>query len=64
MRLLEGYDRQVRGLKKEALRMCWLMRGGMTYGEILEVGPTERELIAEISKENLETTKASKLPYF
>jgi hypothetical protein len=64
MGLLESYDRQVKGMKKEALRMCWLMRGGMTYTEILNLGAVERELIGEISKENVETTKASKLPYF
>jgi hypothetical protein len=51
-------------MKKEALRMCWLMRGGMSYPEILQLGMVERELIGEIAKENIETTKASKLPYF
>ena len=64
MLLLEQYDRQVRSLKKEALRMSWLMRGGMPYGDVLQLGRTERELISEIAKENMETTKTSKLPYF
>ena len=64
MGLLESYDRQVKSLKKEILRMCWLMRGGVGYEELMQMGSTERELIAEISKENAETTKASKLPYF
>jgi hypothetical protein len=64
MGLLESYERQVKGMKKEALRMCWLMRGGMSYTEILQLGMVERELIGEIAKENIETTKTSKLPYF
>jgi hypothetical protein len=64
MGLLESYDRQVKGLKKEALRMTWLMRGGVSYEEIMQMGAVERELIAEIAKENAETTKSTKLPYF
>jgi hypothetical protein len=64
MGLLESYDRQVKGLKKEILRMCWLMRGGVSYEELMQMGATEREIIAEIAKENAETTKKTLLPYF
>ena len=64
MGLLESYDRQVKSLKKEVLRMCWLMRGGVSYEELMQRGATEREIIAEIAKENAETTKKSSLPYF
>ena len=44
--------------------MCWLMRGGVSYEELMQMGATEREIIAEIAKENAETTKKTQLPYF
>jgi len=40
------------------------MRGGITYEEAANLGVQERELINEIIKENLETTKKSKMPFF
>lgn len=44
--------------------MCWYMRGGITYNEAMDLSATERELIGKIIKDNLETTKKSKLPFF
>ena len=40
------------------------MRGGLTYDEAMFLGQTERQLIDKIIKDNLETTKKSKLPFF
>lgn len=40
------------------------MRGGLTYTEAMNLSQTERELVSEIVKENLETTKKSGLPFF
>lgn len=62
--LIESYDKQVKGIKKEALRLTWLMRGGVSYDEIMTMGLDEKKLIEEIAKENAETTKKTKLPYF
>ena len=46
------------------MRMCWFMRGGLTYSEILEISYSEREIISKIIKSNLEITKESKVPFF
>jgi hypothetical protein len=46
------------------LRMSWHMRGGATYEDILQMSLQERNLISELIKSNLETTKTSRLPYF
>lgn len=46
------------------MRMCWYMRGGITYGEILFTSISEREMIAELIKSNLETTKETRMPFF
>jgi hypothetical protein len=56
-------DKEAREIKKEVLKMCWYMRG-LSYSEGMNLGFEEREIIQEIIKENLETTKTTKLPFF
>jgi hypothetical protein len=64
VKFLEGHDKDVKALKQEVLRMCWYMRGGLTYSEIMDMSGSEREIIAAIIKSNLETTKETKMPFF
>ena len=40
------------------------MRGGATYQDMLQMSFQERDLVTELIKDNLETTKTSKLPFF
>jgi hypothetical protein len=61
---LERFDKEVKALKEEVLRMCWYMRGGISYSELMAMSSTEREIIADIIKSNLETTKETRLPFF
>jgi len=56
-------DKEARLLKKDALKICWYMRG-LSYSEAMNLSWDERELVGEIIKENLETTKKSGLPFF
>ena len=51
-------------IRSELLKLCWYMRGGMTYTEAMQMSFKERELIGNIVKENLDTTKKSGLPFF
>ena len=44
--------------------MSWFMRGGLSYEQALALSIQEREIINEIIKDNLETTKKSGLPFF
>lgn len=37
---------------------------GLSYQEALNLDPDERNIVGEIIKENLETTKKSGLPFF
>ena len=62
--LLNQYDRETKALKKDALKISWHMRGGLTYDDIMALSTSERELIGKIIEENLEITKKSGLPYF
>jgi hypothetical protein len=59
----EKMEKEVRKIKKEALQMAWYMRG-MSYAEAMNLSWDEREIIGEIIKDNLETTKKTNLPFF
>ena len=61
---IEQLDKEVRALKEDALRMCWYMRGGLSYDDSMLLSKSERDIIGEIIKDNLETTKKSKMPFF
>jgi len=56
-------DNEARAIKKDVLKMCWYMRG-LSYAEGMNLGYEEREIIGEIIKENLETTKKTGLNFF
>ena len=62
--LLNDYDKETKAIKKDALKLSWYMRGGLTYDDIMVLSTTEREWIGDIIKDNLETTKKSKMPFF
>lgn len=57
-------DMEAKKIRGETLKLCWYMRGGITYNEAMNLSSQERELISGIIKENLETTKKSGLPFF
>lgn len=62
--LLNGYDKESRALKNEALKMSWYMRGGLSYDDAMYLSQSERELIGELIKDNMEVTKKSGLNFF
>jgi len=57
-------ERETKALKEEVLRMCWYMRGGLTYNSAMMLSSTDREIISKLIKENLETAKKSGMPFF
>lgn len=57
-------DKECEGIRQEALKMSWFMRGGLTYDQALQLSVKERLLIGQLIKENLDTTKKSGLPFF
>jgi hypothetical protein len=56
-------EKEAKAIKKEALQICWYMRG-LSYTEVMHMAFDEREIVNEIVKEHLETTKKSGLPFF
>lgn len=63
-KLVESLDKECEGIREEALRLSWYMRGGLTYDQAMGLSPQERKLINALIKENLETTKKSGLPFY
>lgn len=57
-------EAQSKALKEEALRLCWYMRGGLSYDDAMLLSLDERKLIGKIVKDNLETAKKSGMPFF
>jgi hypothetical protein len=57
-------DKETHNIRLDVLKLCWYMRGGVTYEEAMQMSPHERELINDIVKDNYETTKKSGMPHF
>lgn len=57
-------EAQSKALKEEALRLCWYMRGGLSYEDAMMLSQNEREIVSKIVKDNLDTAKKSGLPFF
>ena len=62
--LVKSYVKQIKDIKEDLLRMCWYMRGGLSYNDAMLLGSDERRIINEIIKDNLETAKKSGMPFF
>jgi hypothetical protein len=57
-------EKETLGIKENAIRMSWHMRGGVTYEDILNMSMHERNAISKLMEDNYETTKKSGLPFF
>lgn len=57
-------DREAHDIRQENLRLTWYMRGGINYEQIMQLSSQERQMISQIAKDNIETTKKTKLPWF
>lgn len=64
VKLIENYEKETKALRKEVLKMMWYMRGALSYDEGMLLTSTDREIIAKIVEDNIETTKETKLPFF
>jgi hypothetical protein len=57
-------EQEAVSVRSEILKLCWYMRGGLSYSEGMQLSFKERELISQLVKDNLDTTKKSGLPFF
>ena len=63
-KIISDMDNEVKSLKQDLLKMCWFMRGGVTYEEIVNMSGPEREMMGKLIKENLETAKKTGQPFW
>lgn len=61
---LERLEKDAKAMRSEALRLCWYMRGAISYDEAMMLSYEDREIISKLINDNLETTKKSGLPFF
>lgn len=61
VKVLEEESKQ---FKFELSKLCWHMRGGLSYDEAYYLGYDEREVISKLIEENFEITKKTQMPYF
>jgi hypothetical protein len=57
-------EKDCQNIRQEAIKISWFMRGGLTYDQAMALGIQERELVNELIKDNLETTKKTNMPFF
>jgi hypothetical protein len=62
--MVDEMEKEANAIRSQSLKMSWHMRGGATYEDVLQMSFRERQMIADLIKDNLETTKNSKLPFF
>lgn len=62
--LLKRYDRDSKAIKEDILRMCWAMRGSISYDDAMLLSEQERKIIGKIIEDNLDITKKTGLNYF
>jgi hypothetical protein len=63
-KMIDAMEKETQDIRLDVLKLCWYMRGGVTFEEAMQMSQSDRDLIDTIVKENLETTKKSGLPFF
>ena len=62
--IIESMEQEAKSIREESFKLAWYMRGGITYDQVLLLSNSERSMISELAKDNMETTKKSGLPFF
>ena len=58
-----GLEKSAKGVKDEIFRISWYMRGGVdSFDLFYKYSYEDRQIIYEIIKDNIESTKNSKMP--
>jgi hypothetical protein len=57
-------EKEVTNIKNQSLKLTWHMRGGVSYTDIMNMSIDERNMIAQLVSENMDTTKKTGLPFF
>tara|TARA_R110002074_G_scaffold3043_2_gene16635 strand:+ start:12804 stop:13022 length:219 start_codon:yes stop_codon:yes gene_type:complete len=64
IKTLERLEQEAKDFKKRLLELCWHMRGGLAFNEVMQMSVNDLAIINDIVKGNLEIAKKTGLPYF
>jgi len=64
IKYFKDLENDCKNIKNELFKLCWYMRGGLTYQEAIHLSPDDRSIIGKIIKDNLETAKKTGQPFF
>ena len=64
LKYFDQLEKESKALKEEILKLCWYMRGSLSYDEGMHLSYEDRSLMSKLIKENLETTKKSGMAFF
>lgn len=63
-KLVKNFEKDTKAVKSELYRLCWYMRGGLSLSEAFLLTYEDKEIIAKIIEDNLNTTKETQMPFF
>jgi hypothetical protein len=63
-RVVKEYEKDTKAIREELFRLCWFMRGGLSFTEAFLLSPEDREIVAKIIESNLTATKETQMPFF
>jgi hypothetical protein len=61
---VKSLDKESKALRKDTYKLAWFMRGALSIEQAFMMDLADRDIISDIIKENMETTKESGLPFF
>lgn len=64
LEMVKVLEQEAKQMKFELTKICWLMRGSISFDEVYQLSQEDLEIIGKVVKENFEITKKTGLPYF
>lgn len=61
---VQKMENESKAIRRNIYKMAWFMRGSVNVEQLFSMDIADQEILAELIKENLETTKESGLPFF
>ena len=62
--IIESMDKEIKSITADMLKLCWFMRGSISYSEAFGLTNIERDMIGKIIQENIEISKKINQPIF
>lgn len=64
VKYLSDLEKEQDALREESLRICWWMRGSISYDESMMLSSKDRKIVQKIVKDNIEMSKKAGVPIF